>query len=177
MNFPTFSFFLQHIQSQIPTLSTFISALMYLVGTVFIFRGVIALKQYGQSGANASQGGLKPALIYLSVGAGLIFYPSMINTSLNTIFGSNNIIAYTNNEGLTNQSKLILQTVELLLRLIGYVAFFRGWVLMTQLAGQQSQPGTLGRALSHIFGGIFLINVYATWQIVVTFLGFGASSV
>lgn len=148
-----------------------------MIGLVFIFRGVMEMKQYGEMRAtNSAQARMKPTLIFMGVGAAFLFYPSLINSSLNTVFGENNILQYTESGGLSGQGQIILQTVELMLRLIGYISFFRGWVLMTQLAGQQAQQGTLGRSLAHIFGGIFLVNIFATWQIITTFFGFGASS-
>ena len=172
----TFTTFLSNLQRQIPYLSAFISALMYLVGFMFIFRSIMEMKQYGEMRTmNSSQARMKPTMVYLAIGAGLIFYPSMISTSLNTVFGSDNILGYPGGS-VTKQGTLLVETVTLAFRLIGYIAFFRGWVIMTQTASQQAKQGTVGRALSHIIGGIFLINIIATWQILITFFGLGAGS-
>lgn len=146
---------------------------------MLVFRGVLEMKQYGEMRTmNSSQARMKPMIMYLIIGAALLFYPTMINTSLNSVFGSNNILRYSSQSGSSNPvGTHLLETVILVLRLIGYVAFFRGWMILSQLANQQAQPGTLGRALSHLFGGIFLVNVYSTWLIIISIFGIKNGSI
>ena len=46
------------------------------------------------------------------------------------------------------------------IRLIGYIAFVRGFLLLNQAgSGQQGQQGSIGRGLTHIFGGAAAINL------------------
>lgn len=47
------------------------------------------------------------------------------------------------------------------IRLIGYIAFVRGFLLLNQAgSGQQGgQCGLIGRGLTHIFGGAAAINL------------------
>lgn len=146
---------------------------MFLVGFMLVYRGILEMKQYGEMRTmNSSQARMKPMIMYLAIGAALIFYPTMINTSLNTVFGNNNILRYSSQGGSSNPiGTNLLETVVLVLRVIGYIAFFRGWMILSQLASQQAQQGTVGRALSHLFGGIFLVNVIQTWEIIVSIFG------
>lgn len=46
------------------------------------------------------------------------------------------------------------------IRLIGYIAFVRGWLMLNQTA--QGKDGMMGRALTHILGGVAAINVKTT---------------
>jgi len=46
------------------------------------------------------------------------------------------------------------------IRLIGYIAFVRGWLMLNQTA--QGKDGVMGRALTHILGGVAAINVKTT---------------
>jgi hypothetical protein len=62
--------------------------------------------------------------------------------------------------GVTAQAQAAMVGVLTFIRLIGYIAFIRGWLLINQ-AGQ-GKDGTLGRGITHIFGGAAAINVQIT---------------
>jgi len=64
-----------------------------------------------------------------------------------------------------------LQGVFLFIRLVGYIAFVRGWLLLNQ-AGQ-GKEGTIGRGLTHIFGGVAAINITVTAKILANTLAPG----
>ena len=174
---PTFPELLHNLAQTLPAVGKLVAALMYLIGFILIFRGLYALKQYGELRTMMSvNADLKTPIILIGVGAVLIFYPTLINVSLSTVYGNTNILSYTDNSNWSQQSNQAIEDVSLLLRLIGYISFFRGWMLMTHLAGQGSPPGTFGKALMHIIGGILLVNIIATWDIIETTLGLGGNS-
>lgn len=174
---PTFTDLLAHLVSNFGPIERMIAGAMYLVGFVMIFRGIYALKQYGELRTMMSvNADMKTPIILFVVGSVLIFYPSTINMALTSVFGSNNILAYTPNAKWSSESNETFLYVGIVLRIIGYVGFFRGWLLLTHLGSQGSPPGTLGKALVHIVGGILLVNIFATWHIVETTLGLGGGS-
>ena len=87
-------------------------------------------------------------------------------------FGENSILAYNQlpagfNFTGTNGGQAILK----LLQVIGVISFVRGWVLLARSQGQGSQPGSMGKGVIHIFGGVMLMNIVATVNIVYNTLG------
>lgn len=159
--------FLQNLVAQVPALMQFVTALVYLMGIFFIYRAVSELKQYGEMRTMMSgQTSLKGPLIYFFVGCLLIFYPSTIDFSLTTIYSGTHILDYAPDNNLPSNANLAVKSIGVILRLIGYISFFRGWIILTQLANQSSQPGTFWKGINHIVGGIFLVNIFETWAIV-----------
>jgi intracellular multiplication protein IcmC len=56
------------------------------------------------------------------------------------------------------------------MQVIGVVAFIRGLLILKELGGGRSQA-TMGKALSHLIGGILCINLYNAIQVLETTVG------
>jgi intracellular multiplication protein IcmC len=137
----------------------FVTALAYVMGMFFIYKGLMALKQYGQERTQmSSQHELKGPLIFLAVGAALLYLPSSVQVGLNTFWMNPNPYGY--QLVATDQWETIRQDTYVIIQLIGTIAFIRGLVMLTHLGGQHAQPGQLGKAMAHIIAGIFCINLY-----------------
>jgi hypothetical protein len=50
-----------------------------------------------------------------------------------------------------------IRGVLIFIQMIGYIAFIRGWLMLNQHA--QGKDGMMGRALTHLFGGVAAINI------------------
>lgn len=149
-----------------------VRALMFIIGMFFIYQGLYKLKQYGEQRSMMSHHAeLKGPILFLVIGAALMYYPTLINVSLQTVYNTTNILGYPK-VNIINQNKQLVTDIGMILKVIGYIAFLRGWVYLTRLGGQSAQPGTLSKALTHIIGGILLINAFATWDIISNTLGF-----
>lgn len=59
---------------------------------------------------------------------------------------------------ITRQGLLSIVTF---IRLLGYIAFIRGWIIINDYA-QGKQQASLGKGLTHLIGGVFAINITAT---------------
>lgn len=159
--------FLTNLAAQVPLLVKFLTAFVYMAGIYFIYRAVSELKQYGEMRTMMSgQTSLKAPLIYFLIGCLFIFYPSTIDFSLRTFYAGTSIMDYAPNNDLPSGANTAIVAIGVILRLIGYISFFRGWIIFTQLAGQSSPPGTFWKGVNHIIGGIFLVNIFQTWTIV-----------
>jgi intracellular multiplication protein IcmC len=171
-----FTTFLQHLVQSVPNVMKLITGMMFLAGMVFIFKGLYAFKQYGEMRTMMSvNANLRAPIVYIVVGAALLATPSLLSVSLNTLYGPGAQIMTYAQSGLANSfSKNTAQDIKdgaRVLQVVGYIAFFRGWILVSRLAGQNNQPGTLGKALSHIIGGLLLINIFGSWYIIKNTLG------
>lgn len=169
---PNIASFLHNIAATTPMLNKMIFGAMYLTGFAFLFTGVYKLKHYGDIRTMMSSSAeLKGPLLFLFVGALLVFYPQTVTISLNTIFNSNgSVMSYQpqNTAAIYNQ---MFQDIGMILRFVGVIAFFRGLVLLSRLSNHSSPPGTFGKSLTHIVGGILAVNVYGTWEILKSTIG------
>lgn len=59
-----------------------------------------------------------------------------------------------------------------IVRVVGYVSFVRGLVMLSHSADQGSQQGSFGKGFMHIIGGILAINIVETITVIGNTLGF-----
>ena len=167
---PTAADMIQNIADQIPSLMRFVAALAYVMGMYFIFFAILKLKQYGEMRTMmASQHSLKGPIIYLIVGALLIYLPSSIQMGTSTFWAHSSPYEYVGAE--SDQWASLLKACILVVQLFGTIAFIRGLVLLSHMGGHGGQPGMFGKAMTHVIGGIFCINIYAFVQMVLATLG------
>lgn len=167
---PTLDKVLERISENIPQLMQFVSAFAYVIGIYFVIMGVMEMKHFGESrGMMSQEHGLKKPLLYLFVGAALIYLPTTIQTGLDTLWSSPNPLAYVPVTG--NAWSQLIANSFLILQFIGLVAFIRGLIILTHLGGHGGQPGTFAKGMTHIIGGILCINMYDTVRMVLATLG------
>lgn len=146
----------------------------YVVGIFFAIKALTCLKEMGEtkSSMSASHKGIKEPLIYLLVAVVFIYFPSAIDVSMMTTFGSTNILQYapvdsSNNaiNSLFGSGSSVGKPLTLIIQTIGLAAFIRGWLLISRAASGGQQGGT-GKGLVHVFGGIAAINIVQTINII-----------
>jgi intracellular multiplication protein IcmC len=153
---------------------TLIFGCSYLLGLMFGFKFLFSLKIYGeQRTMMSSHTNVKEPLMYLIVTAVFFYFPSAIETMMNTAFGYSNALDYTSiSSANTSISALFGPTspvgasLALFIQTIGLVAFLRGWMLVARSASQGQPPGGTGKGLMHVFGGILAINIVGTLEII-----------
>jgi intracellular multiplication protein IcmC len=162
-----------NLNQEVPGLMRLVTAIAYVMGFFFTYKGILSLKEYGESRSMmSSQHDLKSPLLYLFVGAAMLYLPSTIQTGLSTFWTSPNPYGYVNSA--TDPWSELSNACFLLIQLIGVIAFIRGLVIFTHLGGQGGhQPGTFGRAMAHVVGGILCINLYDFLQAILGSLGIG----
>ena len=140
----------------------FISALCYVMGIWCVALAIFKLEQYGKMTVMmATQASMTSSIAYLVVGAGLLFIPSLMDVSMVTVWGynTNDIRGYDDSDPYSD----IMGPIFDLVKVIGYIAFVRGWILLVRLGNHGgSPPGTLSKGLMHMIGGIFAINIVGT---------------
>lgn len=160
---------IQNIFTQIPSLTRMITATAYVMGMYFIFIGIFKLKQYGESRTMMSQEHqLKGPIIFLTVGAMLLYLPASVQTGMSTFWTEPNPYGYLQEQ---DQWSSFINGCYSIVQLFGVIAFIRGLVILTHLGGHGGHPGTLGKGMTHIIAGIFCINIYQFVQVVMLTLG------
>ena len=162
---------LVNLSTEIPNLMRFVTALAYVMGFFFVFKGILSLKEFGESRTMmSSQHSLSTPLLYLFVGSALIYLPSTVQTGLSTFWDTPDIYGYVSSGG--DPWDELINACFMVIQLIGVIAFIRGLIILTHLGGQ-GQPGQFGRAMAHIVGGILCLNLYQFLQAIVSTLGIG----
>lgn len=164
---------LTHLVGSVDQVYHLITGAAYIMGISFAFKALYSLKVYGELRTMmASQTSLKEPLTYLIVAAAFIFFPTGFGIVMNTTFGQETVLSYNqlpagSELGATAGGRALLRVLQV----IGAIAFVRGWVLMARSQGQGSQPGTLGKGITHVFGGVLLMNIIGTINIMYNTLG------
>jgi intracellular multiplication protein IcmC len=163
-----------NLGTSIPQLMQLVTALAYVMGFYFIFNGLLHLKKYGEQRSQmSSEAHLKGPLLYLLVGTALIYLPSTVHTGLAS-FWTNPVNPYAYETDDTGAWADLIKASFMIIQLIGVMAFIKGLVMLTHLGGQGAQQqGVLGKAIAHIVGGIFCIDMYDFLQVVFNTLALG----
>lgn len=160
---------IENISAAIPNFMRMVSAIAYVMGMYFVFLGVVKLRAYGEARTMMSQEhSLKGPLIYLTVGAFLIYLPTSVQVGMSTFWTAPNPYGYLQEEDQWTQ---FINDCFLIVQFVGIVAFIRGLVIMTQLAGHGGQPGIFAKGMTHIIGGIFCVNIYQFVQLIMGLFG------
>lgn len=157
------------LQKQFPAIAKLTSAVAYMIGIAFVIRAIFALKIYGEMRTMmSSHSNLKIPIIYLIVGIALVFSPNTIKVMLQTVYGSENILAY--NQTVTKAGIQFTAAFFYFVQIVGFISFVRGWIMLAGLA-QQSHQTTFGKALTHIVGGLLAMNIGTTIEILKSSIG------
>ncbi len=160
---------MENIGKQIPNLMRMLTAIAYVMGMYFIFWGIVKLKQYGESRTMMSSShDLKGPIMFIFIGALLLYFPTSVQVGMSTFWTNPNPYGYLQEQDQWSQ---FMRTIFLIIQFIGALAFVRGLVILSHLGGHGGQPGTLGKGLTHIIGGVFCINIYQFVQVILITLG------
>jgi intracellular multiplication protein IcmC len=165
-----FTQWLYNLQTNLPGVLQLIIASSYVTGVVFFAQGILKLKAYGhQTVFMSTHANFTGPLVYMIVGIILVFFPTMIDTGIYTLWGysvydTSNMIAYPADENLDLSG--MLEPVIAIVRITGYISFFRGFLLLSRFGHQGAQQGTFSKALIHMIGGLLAVNIVGTWYII-----------
>jgi len=163
---------MQNLSQTVPQLMQLLTAVAYVMGMGFTVKGILDLKKYGESRTQMSTNAdLRGALIFLFIGAALLYLPTTVHVGLSTFWKSPNPYQYI--DETQDAWGDMLKNVFMIIQLIGTFAFIKGLVVLTQLSGHHGQPGTVGKAAAHIIGGVLCINIYQFVAVVTNTLALG----
>ena len=164
---------IENFKVALPSLMRLITALAYVIGMFFVIRGIMMLKEHGESRTHQSsdRGHLKGGLIMIAVGAALLYLPSSVQTGMSTFWTNPTPLAYVAQQN--DPWSELIQACFLVIQLIGTIAFIRGLIMLTHLSQHGGHQGTFGKAMAHIVGGILLIDMYDFVTAVGNTLGLG----
>jgi intracellular multiplication protein IcmC len=100
----------------------------------------------------------------------LLYYPTAFEALLNTTFGYSTVLAYDSSSSpwlssIFGTDSTTGKTLTMIIQIIGLFAFIRGWLLVARSSAQGQSPGSMGKGLMHVFGGILAMNIVGTLQV------------
>lgn len=162
---------LANLQATVPQVTKLVVALCYTMGVGFILKSVYMLKMYGQGVTMmSSHHSVSKPFIVLFVGVGCLYIPTIISISIDSLwsYGSSSVLAYP--ADVSNWDAVINPLISIV-RLFGLIAFVRGWTLLVKLGAEQAQPGTFGKGVMHMLGGVLAMNIVGTINVIKATLG------
>ena len=166
----TFQTILQHINLVLPSLWQLVTAATFLAGFAF---AVIALFQFRSAAEARTQQSptrnYQKPIISLIIAVVLLYWPTVYHAAMETVFRTASPISYSPSSASTYND--VIKLSGNIIQFIGFIAFIRGWILLGRIGQQNAREGAFGKALAHIIGGIFAINIFATWEILQKTLG------
>lgn len=163
---------LLNMTEQFPNIYRLITALAYLMGIAFIFRGVYQLKVYGDLRTMMSvQTNFKATMMVFFAGTALLYAPTAFKSMLLSTFGTTDVqdpMSYVPAHDLS--TLLASQAVLRFVQLIGTISFIKGWVSLTHVSNPNGRS-TMGKAVTHIVAGLLAINIEGTKEILKASLG------
>jgi hypothetical protein len=134
-------------------------ALMYVSGVIIGGMAIVKFKDLSDGKIPAHM----PILLSI-ISAALIASPSIIMTITSTYYGDKKFqpdnlltsIPQTSVDGVSDA----LTSVLIFVQMLGVIAFFRGFLMLKSVG--TGKDGQLGKAMTHILGGVLAINIQAT---------------
>ena len=165
---------LGNLQNNFPAVMRMLFAMSYVLGIYFVMMSVFRLVQYGtRTVFNMAQMSLMGTISYLLIGSVLLFLPAMFQSSVESLWGvgsSQSLLAYP--ADIPPRFESILAPIFDLVRVIGLIAFIKGWAMLAKSGGGQGQPGQKGKSVMHIIGGVLALNIVGTLAVLqATFFG------
>lgn len=161
-------------------LTLMVLMISYVAGIFFIFRSLVLFKKFGMG---QSQGDMGQPLLYLAVGTVLIFLPTTTDVTMNSLFGQTrsifsgnvnysalgtgqSLMSYGNSSSIGNQWASFANTLVLYMQFLGFISFVKGWFIIAKSHSPSQQGGGVSKGITHIIGGIALINIVGVANIV-----------
>lgn len=127
-----------------------------IIGLQLCISAVLKLIQIGQN----PQISPKTPIFMFIIGVSLIASTSFINLFHSEMFATapTSVLIDIKGGGSCGQfTGAAMKGVYMFIKAVGMIAFIRGWLLLNQAA--LGKDGTIGRGLTHIFGGVAAMNV------------------
>lgn len=165
---------IMNLESSIQGVSAFVGAATYILGVILIAKGIFKLRVMADHRSQMFQpmefGG---PMVSIIVGGMLIWSNTLLDSMTQTLWGSTSPLDY--QPSFSGDFNAVWNVILDLMKVIGFIAFIRGWYYLTKM-GQQGAQGMIGKGLTHIVGGTLAYHMGPTLHVLMTTFGFDISS-
>ena len=149
--------------------------LSILIGLGLFVGGMFHLKKYGEMRTMmSSQMSMSGPLMMLISGVAMLCSPLLMGSVLVSFWGTGGISDLPYDGDTSSGWSQYVQPVLILVRIIGVFSMMRGFVMASKTGGQ-TQQGTVGKAVIHIFAGVLCVHIMGTVKLIESILGFDFS--
>ena len=150
---------LTNLRASLGPIQTMLTGLAYLLGIGLILTSLTKFRKIAHAGPHSpSQEKLFVPVVYMAIGAGLIFVPTSFSVLANTLFGSENVLAYSSNNDAT-----VMSVMMFFIQTAGVLWFVRGSMLLVHASEPGVKEGSKG--LTFIIAGILAVNFENTFEV------------
>lgn len=156
------------------SLAKLMKVLATLIGFFLVISAIFKLANIGSDPRATVKG---PIVTFL-VGISLYVMSASLSVTLETLAlgdGPGAIFKSSGGGSAGQMSAQGIYGVLLFIRLLGYIAFIRGWLMINQYANSDGRQAGLGKGVTHILGGAAAINVQVTAAVLVSTFAPGMS--
>ena len=156
---------MENFSNTLGPFTLFIQIATMICGVGLIMKGLLKLKHLADMrNMMSGQAEVGKAIGVILAGVGLIWLPYLIRVFSFTIFGSDDY-------NVPNVQSNAIKSFYVIMRFIGIISIIKGWFLCASMGKGQAQPGTAGKAASHLIGGIMMYHLDKTVVVVTNTLG------
>lgn len=149
------------------TVADILNVVAIVMGLGLVIGGLFKLKRYGEMRTFMShQMSLWGPLAMVMGGVFLLILPWTVTTSLLAFFGPGQTSPLSYQGTMTHDIDVYIPVINAFIRLIGVGAIIRACVLFSRSGQTGGQPGTIGKAILHLFGGILCVHIMGTVELV-----------
>ena len=165
---------LSNLGEQTDALILLVTGVGYFLGIFLVMAGLYKLRQMGDHRSMMHQPvDPKGPLAYLVVGVGLVFLPQLFEAmTLTAWMEAGNVLKYANVNPVGSEFDEMILVLEKIMKVVGVIAFIRGWMMLIKVGEGHAQPGQASKAFTHIIGGVLCYHIYATFRVVEATFGF-----
>lgn len=128
------------------------------LGVAMFVGGLLHLKRYGEMRTFMShQMTLWAPLSRIFAGVFFLILPAFAATGLLAFWGTSNPLHYSG--GSDTVMDHYIPAINMFVRLVGIGAIMRAISLLARSGSQQSQPGSLSRAVFFLFSGVLCVHI------------------
>jgi len=160
-----FSKFIQNLHDVLPSIYKLATGFTFFAGIGFAFRSVMLFAEYGKARTlMAHNADIKRPLICMMLAIVLLYWQGVLHDIMMTVLSSDQwVTSY--NFGISDNYQKLINYAGNIFQLIGYIGFVRGWILLARIGQQGAQPGAFAKAISHIVGGLFAVNIFTMFKV------------
>lgn len=162
---PTAAEIIQRLSNLNPILWKFVSGLCYVMGIFFALRSIYIFKEYGEMRVMMSaQTDVRKPVMYLFIALVFLYAPFVAAQFVHTFFGGSAVTPFSYLSGhISGQDfKKLVSLIGSFVQFVGFIAFVRGWLILSRSVQQSAQPGTMAKGFTHIVAGVLALNIYGT---------------
>lgn len=166
---PTAVSMLEAFSANFPGLTQMLTMLAYLIGLWAGVSAILLVQRRQRFDGSVTLGGI---IMRAALCSACLYLPTTVSSSQETLFASPTIMSYSTGSAVGEHGRVALDAVIKFVQLVGLWAFIWGWVLLNRAHGRgYYDAGLANKAMAHILGGAFCINIIATLQLVAQSFG------